>query len=66
MEGPSRRLAIIFVVSALFGKSNLLMDSPCGAFSCSQGQRGDNSSLRQCTVLVRVSRFPSQPLALLL
>ena len=48
----------------MFRKSNLLVDSPCGAFSCSQGQRGDNDSLRQCTVSDRVSRFPTHPLAL--
>ena len=64
MEGPNRGLSIISAVSAMFRKSNLLIDSPCGAVSCSQGQRGDNDSLRQCTVSVRVSRFPSHPLAL--
>ena len=39
MEGLSLRLSFIFVVSAMFRKSNLLIDSPSGAFSCSQGQR---------------------------
>ena len=45
MEGLSRRLSIISIISAMFWKSNLLLDSPYGAFSCSQGQRGDNNSL---------------------
>ena len=39
MEGLSRRLSFISVVSAMFQKSSLLIDSSSGAFSCSQGQR---------------------------
>ena len=39
MEGLSRRLSFISVVSAMFRKSILLIDSSSGAFSCSQGQR---------------------------
>ena len=34
MEGPSRRLSIISVVSALVLKSSLPMDFVCSAFSC--------------------------------
>ena len=48
----------------MFWKSNLPMDSPCGAFSCCQGQRRDNDCLRHCTVSDRVSRFRTHLLAL--
>ena len=65
-EGLIRRLPIISIILVKFKKSKVFMNSPCVAFSCTQAQRGDNDSLRQCIVIVKVSRFPLQMLALLL